>query len=494
MFRIIIIIFLLLSISEALKAQTLDDALRYSLYEYNNTARFAGVSGAFSSMGADVSIASINPAGIAEFRKSEITATINFLNTKNSANLDGSNTSSSQTQFGAGNIAAVFHYDPPSFNTKTFNLAIGFNQIVNYKERLAYSGTGPGTIVARFLEVAQSNTPDELDPFEGGPAFDAGAIYNFDGGTDYDSDFVTLNESVDRSEVTERSGSLNELFITVGSNIKNKFSWGATIGFPFANFTETKRYTEEDPGDQIALFNSLDYNQNLKTSGVGFNLKLGFIYKITPRLRLGAAFHTKSYYFLKDEFDTDVAYSFTADNTTENLSALSPLSQFEYEFQSPWRAIGGLGYLYSAGDLKGFISGEIEYVDYTSGSFNLTANSNDPLDQFFEDDLNSEIDNFFTSALNIRVGTEIAYKYYRFRLGAVLPSSPFSDASALDIKPGLSVGLGYRGNRIYLDLAYTIRSSNTNYSPYRLIDSNQEPIVGVSTDRSVATFTIGSKI
>ena len=76
----------------------------------------------------------------------------------------------------------------------------------------------------------------------------------------------------------------------------------------------------------------------------------------------------------------------------------------------------------------------------------------------------------------------------------MLPSSPFNDSSVLDFNPGLSVGIGYRGNRIYIDAAFTLRSSNTNYSPYRLLDPNREPIVSVSSDRSMATLTFGSKL
>lgn len=494
MLRYIVILANIILFTVQSEGQTLDDALRYSLFEYNTTARFAGVSGAFSALGADVSVASINPAGIAEFRKSEITGTLNFINTKNKSTFNGTRTDRSESQVGLGSIAAVFHYDPPSFNTKTFNLSIGYNQIANFKETVNYSGTAQGSRVERFLEVAESNTPDELDPFEGGPAFDAGAIYNFDGGTSYDSDFEDFNQSIEQGELIERSGSLNELFIAIGSNINNKFSWGATIGFPFATFEEYKRYVESDPNDQVDFFDNLAYNQNLKTTGVGFNLKLGVIYKITPRLRFGAAFHTKSYYFLTDEFDTDMNYTFLDQNELQTFTGESPLSEFEYEFQSPWRAIGGFGYLFSAGDLKGFLSGEVEYVDYTSSSFNLTANSNDPLDQFFQEDLNNEIDNFFTNSLNIRVGGEIAYSYYRFRAGVLLPTSPFADASALDINPALSAGLGYRGNKFYIDLAFTLRSSTTNYSPYRLTDSSREALVGISTDRSMASVTFGVKL
>lgn len=491
-----LLIFVFLTLNTlTLLGQTLDDALRYSFNEYNSTARFAGVSGAFSALGADVSVANINPAGIAEFRRSEITGTLNAFNTKNESILDNNQVNISKSNIGLGSIAAVFHYTPLSANTRTLNLAVGLNQLANYTETVSYSGRGSGTIVERFLERAEGLTPDELDVFQGGPAFDAGAIFDLEGDTRYESDFQSLTETVDRSEVIERTGSLNEVFIAVGSNIKNKISWGITLGFPFAKFEETKRYSETDTNDEIDLFNSIGYDQSLVTSGVGFNLKLGVIYKISRRLRLGAALHTKSYYFLKDEFNTQVDYSFTSDGTTENFSAASPLMQpFEYQFSSPWRALIGAGYLYSAGDLKGFISGELEYVDYRSGSFNLTANSNDPLDQFFEEDLNSEIDDFFNSALNLRIGTEIAYKMLRVRLGTMLPTSPFFDSSALDISPSLSAGIGYRGNRIYVDAAYTLRSSNTNYRPYPLLESSREPLVGISTNRSALTFTVGYKL
>ena len=488
---------LILSLSYT-SAQTLDDALRLSIHNYNSTARFAGVSGAFSPLGADVSVASINPAGIAEFRKSEITATLNSFNTKNSAELldsqEGLINDLSESQIGLGNIAAVFHYDPPSFDTRTFNLAIGYNQIANYKETIEYGGTTSGTILQRFLEQAEGRTLNELGDFEAGLAYDAEAIFDPEEDGSYLSDFVTLSERVQKNEVIERTGSLNEVFISIGSNIKNKLSWGATLGFPFASYSETKRYTESDPNNNVDFFDEIGFNQNLKTSGVGFNLKLGVIYKVTPRLRVGAAIHSQSYFLLTDEFDTDIAYTFTEDGNTQSSTAQSPISEFEYQISGPWRALAGLGYLYSFGDLKGFVSGEVEYVKYNSASFNLTANSTDPLDQFFEDDLNEDVDNFFGSAVNIRAGTELAYKMLRARLGVALPSSPFSDNSIIEVSPSYSVGLGYRANRYYVDVAYTLRSFGTNYSPYRLLDRDPEPFIDIDNNRTIMTVTLGYKL
>lgn len=490
----IVLITAILSSVSFLYAQTLDDALRYSLNNYNSTARFAGVAGAFAPLGADLSQASINPAGIAEFRKSEIAFTLNSNGVKNEATIDGSTTNENINKIGLSNLAAVFHYDPPSFNVRTFNLAIGFNQLTNFNETVVYQGRGSGTIVERFLELAQNNTPDELGAFEAGPAFDAGAIFDFDDDQTYDSDFEFLDAPVDRAETITRSGTLNEIFIAVGSNINNKFSWGATLGFPFANFNETRSYNETDGNNSIDFFDQIAFTQNLSTTGVGINFKAGVIYKLNKKLRLGASIHSPSYFFLKDNFDTRVDYAFTADNVSEQFNGESPLSEFEYNFQTPWRAIAGLGYIYSFGDIKGFLSGEVEYVDYSAAKFDLTANSDDPIDIFFEEDLNNEITDNFTSTVNVRVGTELAYQKYRARIGVALPKTPFQSDIALKLDPSYSLGIGYRENKFYIDAAYTIRASSGNYSPYRILDANREPLVDINTNIGLASLTVGFKL
>lgn len=492
----VISLYIILSLSSGiLSAQTLDDALRYSFFDYYSTARFSGVSGAFSPLGADVSVASINPAGIAEFRKSEITATLNFLTTENRAELDQVGTSRGLSKVGLGNIAAVFHNNPLSFNTKTFNIAVGYNRLADFNEIIEYEALSAGTIVQRFLEQANGVSLNDLGIFEAGPAFDAGAIFDPEEDQSYLSDFVTLRETINRAETITRTGSLNEIFISLGSNIKNKLSWGVTLGFPFLNYSEERRYTEDDQLDQVEFFENLAFNQNLSTSGVGANIKVGLIYKITPQLRLGAAIHSRSVFLLSEDFDTQVDYTFVEDGIVNSGSELSPLSEnFEYQLQGAWRAIGGIGYLYKLGELRGFISGEVEYVNYPSASFNLTANSNDPLDQFFEQDLNTEIDDFLGSALNFKVGTELAMNHYRIRLGANMIDSPFQDEGILEYDLGLSGGLGYRGDRFYVDLAYTLRSFDTNYSPYALVDFNDEPFVAINQRRQLITATVGYKL
>ena len=59
-------------------AQNEIDALRYSTHNLNGTARYTAMGGAFSSLGAEFSALSQNPAGIGMYQFSEITFTPSF--------------------------------------------------------------------------------------------------------------------------------------------------------------------------------------------------------------------------------------------------------------------------------------------------------------------------------------------------------------------------------------------------------------------------------
>jgi long-subunit fatty acid transport protein len=490
----IVILSLGIGLWSTLSAQTVDDAIRYSLQFNTGTARSAGVSGALGALGADLSVANINPAGTAEFRKSEYTISLGIPTSSVMSRFAGTvNDEPSVNNTTLDNIAVLFFYDPENFDIKSFNFSLGMNKVADFDEEFYYSGNSDGTIVQRFLERAEGLFPDELDPFEAGPAFDAGAIFNFDNGTSYESDFTTLRETIFREQFVDRSGSIREIFLNFATNVKNKFSLGFTMGVPIVDFDEIRRYTERDDLSTAGFFDELFFDENLSTSGVGINVKVGAIYKITQRLRLGAAFHSPTWYFLQDNYDTYVNYAFTSLEGSERFEASSPFSEFDYRLQSPWRAMVGIAHIYDLGDVKGFVNIDAEYVDYGSNKFNLTANSTDPLDQFAEDDLNDEISASLASGFNFRAGTEVAYKKFRGRIGGAFNSSVYDADGAFDVNPQISFGLGFRGNRMYVDASYVIQSYDYTFSPYRLLNADAGQLINNEVSRNRITITFGSK-
>ena len=68
--RICLIIFVILIITTGIKAQNVDDALRYSQIFYGGSARFNSMGGAFTALGGDISTLNQNPAGLGVFRSS----------------------------------------------------------------------------------------------------------------------------------------------------------------------------------------------------------------------------------------------------------------------------------------------------------------------------------------------------------------------------------------------------------------------------------------
>lgn len=481
----------LMGISTMAIGQSVRDAVRYSFLNYGSSARSVGAGNAFSSLGAELSTASTNPAGIAEFRKSEFVFSLDFLNRGTESSL-GSNSTNQDKSIGSINqIAAVFVKRNPSALWETFNVSIGMNTTNLFHQDFQFSGNTTGTIVDRFTAQANGVPPSELDNFEAGLAFDVQLLYDFEDDDIYENDFVGYSGSVMKQQQVTRSGSQREIFLSVGGNMKNKLSIGATLGIPVVRFEETKVYEESDPMNDIEFFNSLEFVEFLETTGVGINGKVGIIYKANRNLRLGASFHSPSILFLRDVFTTDLRHDLTTDQQ-QNLEALSPESNFKYQLTTPMRMIGGASYLYRAGKLRGFISGEAEYISFAQNKFNLTANSDSPADQEFQNELNAEIDNSLGSALNIRAGVEVGYAAFRLRAGYESIANPYSIGSD-DISPKLSLGLGFRGNKRYIDLAYQIQDVERAYSPYLLADVSREQAVSNSVSNGNLIITAGFK-
>ena len=61
------------------EAQNEIQALRYSQYTLFGTARYQGMGGAMDALGGDFSAASVNPAGLGIYRKSEASFTPSFV-------------------------------------------------------------------------------------------------------------------------------------------------------------------------------------------------------------------------------------------------------------------------------------------------------------------------------------------------------------------------------------------------------------------------------
>ena len=474
-----------------IQAQTIDDALRYSSFDPSGTARFMAVGGALGPLGADISVTGTNPAGIALFRSSEFTITPALFNGSADAQLTAVQDINriSQTNFNLHNIGVVMASQPIARKWKTLNMAITLNNVGNFNRQSSYRGATNGSIAQRWQELA--NDPNiGLSNFEAELAFNAGAIYDIDDNpADYEIDYEGFEDQLlDKQQTLTNSGSVSELSFALAANYNERVMIGLSIGLPLLNFEYDSEYSETDEtsptGGNVPYFQSLEYNDNYSTTGGGINAKLGVIVRASQALRIGGAVHTPTAYNLEDDFETTLINNYFAD-PDESGDFVGGEAQttgfFEYRLNTPWRFFGGAGFILGK---NGFITGEVEYVDYSSNEFRFDGFDSNEIGA------NEDINQLLTDVINIRLGGEFVYDDFRFRLGFGTFPSAFNDDDTR--RNSISAGAGYRKNKIFLDLAYRRTSFDETSFPYF---TNTAVIQEVQTEYSLnrLLFTFGVK-
>ena len=469
--------------------QTFNDALRYSQLDISGTGRFSGVGGSMSSLGADYTTAFTNPAGMAFFRKSEIVLTPGFLSTGTESTLRGVESPvvrESNNNFRLANAGLILASEPTSGKWKTVNFGIGLMRMANYQQDFIFEGRSAGSIVDRFTALADGLRPEQLDNFEAGLAFDVGAIFGPFENNLYFNDFMNNpDHTVFKRQIVRQGGYANELGITLAGNYDEKLSIGATIGIPFYNYNYNKSYQELDNVNEIPVFNSLEFGEFLSVTGSGFNMKFGLIYAVNEQVRVGLSAVTPTFMRISENFSTSLTYSFTDTNQSGTFTEESPRGQFEYRIRTPFRLSGGVGTIIGG---RGFLSADLEFVDYRSATFDFR--STNPDDVQYQRELNDDIRNLLRGAVNMRFGGEIAGEIWRLRGGVLLDGSPYFNDNSFNF--GYSLGAGIREKNFFIDLAFVQRRANEIYSPYLV--ENKSQFVDKRIRWSQLLLTIGFKI
>ncbi len=475
-------------IVKQIDAQNATDALRYSYLNQGGTARAFGVGGSFGAMGGDFSSISINPAGLASFRRSEFTISPSLRqNTAESYFKNDNNKISNKkySNFGIDNIGLVLTKNKK--NNATF--AIGFNVIADLNRSFEFSGKTLGSITERFIERANQKSVNDLDDFEGYAAYNVGAIFDADSNRVYESDFSKFDLTTKNQRVNQ-TGTINEISFAFAKNMNDKFHVGLALGIPFVNFEETKTYKESDPENENPIFTELKYDEYLNTSGAGLNIKGGFVYLPVKYLRLGGSFQTPTWYVLNDDYTTSLKYTYF-DKIENSFDYASPDGSFKYKLNTPARVTGSIGTILDFGKVKGFINGDAEWIDYNTNKFNFGAFSTDASEKLYSAEINREIESYLGTVLNLRLGGELAIGKIRLRAGVQQGQDPIS-ANNESIYT-TSFGIGVRDENFFLDLGVRRRNSVEGYVPYVLLDQSRESVVNTDLVNTKLVVTAGFK-
>lgn len=452
-------------------AQSDIDALRYSQSSLTGTARFVSMGGAFGALGADFSSLSYNPAGIGLYRKSEFTFTPSVYFEKTTSNFLSTQGVDNKSNFNFGNFGMVFakrlSRNDSTPGWKSINFGIGYNRLNNFHSRSAYQGINPNN---SYLDYILQNVnsgggvaPENMNPFDESLAYNTFLI-NPDTIDAYNS--VIPNGGELQRRTSETRGSSGEMVMSIGSDYSHRLYLGATLGIAFLRYEENTSYQEIDQYNKIHDFDNFNFLQNLTTTGVGVNFKFGAIFRATEGLRLGAAFHIPTYYSMHDNyFNTMQALTDSGYHVSD-----SPYGSFDYNFNTPFKFIGSIAYIFGK---AGLISADYEFVDYSEMHFRSYYSSD-----FY--DVNNTIQNKYASTGNLKIGTEWRLAdVYALRAGYAFFGSPFASGVAVkgydQEKTSYTVGFGIREKNYFVDLGYAYSISHDYYQSYSLDNPYGDP-------------------
>lgn len=490
-----IITAIILTAASTVLSQSSTDALRYSRIDIGGTARFMGLSGAFGALGADFTTTSTNPAGPGLFKSSDFTITPAVHVGSVESFMNGSTGMDQRSVFHLGNVGIVLaskiKSDPKRPGWRYVNFSTGLNRLNDFNYRYEMQGVNSSnSMLDTYVQQANGiNFKDIEDDIYGDYAYDLNLAW-----WTYLLDFadpITVNQY--RSPILPGSskfqekyintwGSMNEYVFNISSNYNDRLYLGMTFGIPMIRYYESSVYTERNITDSdLKYFNIA---QDLETHGTGFNFKLGFIYRANDWLRFGGAFHSPSWFSnMEDYWQVTMSSEFYTpdpDGYTRYVEN-SPLGNYIYQLQTPYRVQGNLGFI--IGNV-GLLSADYEFADFS------TASLDSQYDNYSGE--NADISNKYTGSHHFRVGTEWRYQIFSFRAGGKYFTSPYQSEINDGSTFGFSGGIGLRQDWFYMDLAYGYNNTQQDYYFYNVQGIVANPVENTIRKHNVL-LTLGAK-
>jgi hypothetical protein len=515
-------------------------AKMFSTTTPTGTARFQAIGGNHSALGADVSSASGNPAGLGFYTRSEFSFTPTFQSINNSSlyGREGSPTVKTDVNnFNIGNIGVVFGGGEPSYREGWRGaFGITYSRQNSFFNNVKFSGTGTGyggSITDSYAESVSNQinagdiTPASLDAtLNNGPnnfTGSAGMYYwgyllNPTGVKNPAFEGIEGNSKTNQSFDFQSTGRSSQWSISYGGTANEKFYIGGTLGIPSYRYESVWKF-KETYNNPIEI-NGLTETRFVTSNGSGLNLTIGTIYKPNDMIRFGFSVATPTWYDIEETssktLDIDIdptkgvdignganantltakGYQITKRNNISYVTRIPKLSTITYEdsykLTTPWKLSGGAAIFFKK---KGFISADVEYITYNG------IKLSDPSEDLgYDDSFLNAVDNvkvFYKNTLNLKVGGEFRMNNVSLRGGVNYQQNPYStvfDKSNTINRSQMiySAGVGYRTNQFYIDVTGMYGTTQQSYTPYRLADSRDYASTKIdnSYTRGLVTFGV----
>ncbi len=510
-----------------INAQDAFDVLQMSQTELRGTSRFQSMAGAFGALGGDLSTLTQNPAGIGVYRSSDlgVTLSLDFNSTKAGIN------KLNETKFNVNNVGYVGAIRLNSESVPNLNFGFTYNRIQSFNRHYVGGVANIPTSMSNFVADEFVNVPGYTDgdlywDEDYNPYFDGyapwAAVTMFDMTTqnggyvgiinangDYMQGLFGDGTAADAYYSVDESGHADEYNIAFGGNIANKLYFGLDFGILDLDFKSTQTYEEEmdNPyvmADDIDLFESPIVSDNtyakwaltnyLHSEGTGVNFKFGLIWKPVQALRIGAAFHTPTYYDMRDTYLVSAKLHAYQDDELLYRASKSSNDGYRYSgtytIKTPWHFMGSVAGVIGT---NGILSLDYEYVANETMRIGDDRNNDYP-------DVTDNVKAYFKPSHIIRVGGEYrvtpsfslraGYSYkttqvekgvdeYEYNIATVGTNPAYQYDNAVH---NITAGIGYRYQKFYADLAYVHKMRKSVYNAFSPINDNYGYEPNVSAD------------
>lgn len=463
-------------------AQNEIDAYRYSLTNYEGSARYMGMGGAFGSLGGDVSAIGINPASMARFSKNEFSFSIQSAFMNASTDFYGQTTDNSKGNFNIPNIGFVGTHNfknKKAIGWQSVQFGLTYNRQNNFNENISIAGDPGNSYSLVFADWAEGTASADLINTNNYDSYLAYETYLIDPDPIIANNYISaINGGTNVLKTINRTGNMASTELALSGNYANKIYVGGSIGIPTLRFNETATHYESVSNDTINQLDNFTYTQNLKTTGSGFNFKAGLIVLPLDGVRIGLSYQTPTAYRMSDRWGNDMTTNFDNGDT---YSTSSDPGSYVYKLRTPAKLTASASIVVAK---RAAISIDYEMKDYARAQLSSTAYS--PVEYSFTDE-NTAIGNVYRKASTIRLGAEVKLgSAILVRAGAQYRQSALVETNAAQIN--YSAGLGFRNNNFYIDAAYVISTSSEDlylYDP-ALIDA-----ANINKNTNRATVTVG---
>jgi hypothetical protein len=485
--KAILPILILLSITAA--AQTPEDALRTAWFNPAGTARYMATGGVMGSLGGDITANHVNPAGLGLFKTNEVVLSPGFGFNSNKFNYRGTDTSNSKTNLNYGTSGVIFGTVNKNETSKWVSsaFAISVTQLASYNNRIQFKGfNNISSFTEQYLEELtkdQADTNAALSNYIFGSSL-AFRTYLIDttsgaGGivTGYQS-LVPISTGVNQFYDANTAGGYHEIAIGYAGNMGDKLYVGGSLTIPIIHYQRELMYSETDATNSTTnQFKSFTYKESFTSNAVGVGLKLGVIFKPIEPLRLGIAIHTPQFLGFTDRISSSITantegYAGIRTANSNDLNGGQP-GERKYNMITPWKAILSSSYVFGGSSdvrsQKGFISADLEYVNYRGARFSSAGTIDQTLVDYYTL-INEGIKDTYKGNINLRLGGELKFNTFMIRLGGAYYGSPYADANLKANKILATGGVGYRNHGMFIDLSYTHTINKDVQFPYRLND------------------------